>query len=172
MGATDDREMLEVAKEECGRLERDLAQADRSFRATYTANGKLNSKVIDLKAERDAALAVRDELVMLIRTSPAEWSTSEGVDIIVRGVEEREMNEILTTSPAQSLANLQAALVLEYIDGPEHAESLREAKASVFHGLAQYFGQSGGTMSWKDSVLMQMMTEQAAEYRKAETEGK
>jgi len=186
MGANNAVEMLEVAKQECGRLERENAKLKR--------NNFVYAEAFNvLAAERDAALAVRDELVMLIRTSPAEWSTSEGVDIIVRGVEEREMNEtlaksptqslakhdagiraaerdgllaiitaaslaaadsyrddrnfghdgspyynggkhmagimrgILTTSPAQSLANLQAALVLEYIDGPEHAESLREA---------------------------------------------
>ena len=224
MGANNAVEMLEVAKQECGRLERENAKLKR--------NNFVYAEAFNvLAAERDAALAVRDELVMLIRTSPAEWSTSEGVDIIVRGVEEREMNEalaksptqslakhdagiraaerdgllaiitaaslaaadsyrddrnfghdgspyynggkhmagimrgILTTSPAQSLANLQAALVLEYIDGPEHAESLREVRCEVFRGLAGYFGQSDGS-TWKDSLLAQMMREEAEKISK------
>jgi len=76
-----------------------------------------------------------------------------------------EIRAALTTSPAQSLANLQSALVLEYIDSPEHAESLREVRCEVFRGLAGYFGQSDGS-TWKDSLLAQMMREEAEKISK------
>ena len=43
----------------------------------------------------------------------------------------------------------------------ERAGSLRVAKSEVFRGLAGYFEQSSGTMTWPDSTLAQMMTEEA-----------
>lgn len=118
MGAHDDREMLEVAIEECGRLEREVAFAKarirgavKDFDAAYRRADNAEDAVDVLKAERDALAAVIEQV--------RRWD--DGYTDVP------DLETILATSPAQSLANLQAALVLEYIDGPEHAESLREA---------------------------------------------
>ena len=189
---------LSIVREECGRLERENAklrsQADRDerilawdavashpfFRECYSTDGTLLAAMVDklnaasqIQAERDRLLATleagslaADDSYRDARKFGHDGSPYFNGGKHMAGI----MKRILTTSPTQSLANLQAALVLEYIDSPEHAESLREVKAEVFRGLAEYFGQSGGALTWPDSKLAQMMTEQAAEYRKTEPE--
>ena len=129
MGAFDDREMLEVAKEECGRLERENAELRADVEIRRKAVDEWIRKALLAREKRDEIAAERDGLLVTIEAvrKSAQEALAECPD------DEPEMSalwvfETLATSPAQSLANLQAALVLEYIDSPEHAESLREAK--------------------------------------------
>jgi len=189
MGATDDREMLEVAKEECGRLEREVAElrnwqqevaqglgccetpgqetggrwmiADaiqarlhaEEMRAQENENWeraevaelgniRLLRKLVRIRRSRDRfwedaqrAKAERDGLLAKIervRASAQDGLENSDYDF---GLSSFWVLDALSTTPAQSLANLQAATVLEYIDGPEHAESLSEQKHKVFQSI-------------------------------------
>ena len=83
---------------------------------------KEGGETIDgLRAERDGLLAKIER----VRASAQDGLENSDYDF---GLSSFWVLDTLSTSPAQSLANLQAALVLEYIDSPEHAESLRGAK--------------------------------------------
>ncbi|MDJ0337448.1 hypothetical protein [Cryobacterium sp. PH31-O1] len=114
----DAAEMLEVAKEECGWLERELKEARGLLVIRADHAGRLADEVRELGAERDCLLAKLNAV--------NEWRIQWGRDTR-RGMGREVLLGILTTSPAQSLANHDAALIVEYIDSPEHAESLREA---------------------------------------------
>jgi len=169
---SDDREKLEVAKEVCGRLERENAElltaitelrpdpvlvegsfipvADwpvilGNFMRGSAENARqakaAHIQMIDFKAERDGLLAtvetVREIASKRVRDPqlgfggpPDDMPLEDDYVNFGEFYVAEEIRAALTTSPAQSLANLQAALVLEYIDSPEHATSLREARAA------------------------------------------
>ena len=130
-------------------LDRELKEARELLVIRADHAGRLADEVRELEAERDGLRATIEAALVSLRKG----------DYSFRAI------KILLTSPAQSLANLQSALVLEYIDSPEHAESLREVRCEVFRGLAGYFGQSDGS-TWKDSLLAQMMREEAEKISK------
>ena len=98
------------------------------------------------KAERDGLLAMVAEVRSIASKRsrdpqlgfggpPDDMPLSEDYEAFGEFYVAEEIRAALTTSPAQSLANLQAALVLEYIDSPEHAESLSEQKHKVFQSI-------------------------------------
>ena len=87
--------------------------------------GRLADEVRELEAERDGLLAKIER----VRASAQDGLENSDYDF---GLSSFWVLDALSTTPAQSLANLQAATVLEYIDSPEHAESLREAKAKAW----------------------------------------
>jgi len=95
--------------------------------------GRLADEVRELEAERDGLRATIADAVQFID------SMDEARHAAYLWFLMTKTRGILTTSPTQSLANLQAALVLEYIDGPEHAESLRESNAAAWdEGVEAY----------------------------------
>ena len=133
--------------------------------------GRLADQVRELEAERDGLLAIVAEIGALYRKRCNETGKVE--------TEREEMfladlSESLTTTPAQSLANLQAALVLEYIDSPEHAESLREAatialeKAVARIGFARLIRMDRRSDEWWRGMneAERLLLAVAAEYRK------
>ena len=90
--------------------------------------GRLADEVRELEAERDGLLAKIER----VRASAQDGLENSDYDF---GLSSFWVLDALSTTPAQSLANLQSALVLEYIDSPEHAESLSEQKHKVFQSI-------------------------------------
>ena len=125
MGATDDLEMLEVAKEECGRLERENAElrsvADRDerilawdavashpfFRECYSTDGTLLDAMVEklsaaskIQAERDGLLALLAKVTVELEDYRNDSDVGDAADYLLT---------ILATTPAQSLAAHDAA---------------------------------------------------------------
>jgi len=213
---SDDREKLEVAKEVCGRLERENAElltaitelrpdpvlvegsfipvADwpvilGNFMRGSAENARqakaAHIQMIDFKAERDGLLAtvetVREIASKRVRDPqlgfggpPDDMPLEDDYVNFGEFYVAEEIRAALTTTPAQSLANLQAALVLEYIDSPEHAESLREAatialeKAVARIGFARLIRMDRRSDEWWRGMneAERLLLAVAAEYRK------
>ena len=115
MGANNDHELKE-------------ARGLLAIRADHA--GRLADEVRELEAERDGLLAKIER----VRASAQDGLENSDYDF---GLSSFWVLDALSTTPAQSLANLQAATVLEYIDGPGHAESLRDAKAQALSDFAR-----------------------------------
>ena len=145
MGANDDREMLKVAKEGCGRLQRENAE----LRKTNARWNVWNTK-FDLRAQ--AAEAERDGLLLLINSAITEanlWHVYDSRDTgpVFSEVVREELLEILTASTAQSLADHDAEVA-----ATERARIIEHLSSSSIVTVAG----KGGALEW---------------LRKTETEG-
>lgn len=67
----------------------------------------------------------------------------------------------------EDVANALVAAVADYADAYARAciaaapQGATVQRAEIFEGLAAYFGQSGGSTTWRDVQLEQLMTEEA-----------
>ena len=122
MGANDDREMLEVAKEECGRLEREVA----AFHLTLAEDTRYMTRI---EAERDAAIAQRDAS----RQVNAEFLAAQSVDVLVEGSYFRadEFPAILGNYMRLSVAN-SSAMKAGYL----HTERMRGQRDAAYATIA------------------------------------
>jgi hypothetical protein len=123
MGANDDREMLEVAKEECGRLEREVA----AFHLTLAEDTRYMTRI---EAERDAAIAQRDAS----RQVNAEFLAAQSVDVLVEGSYFRadEFPAILGNYMRLSVAN-SSAMKAGYL----HTEQIKAERDAAYAVIAE-----------------------------------
>lgn len=102
MGANDDREMLEAAKEECGRLERYNDELKELLQAAYAKYVKDTDILFlarkDAERERDDALAVIADAAAWIPEEPT-FESHESKERALRSV-----RSALAKSPADALA--------------------------------------------------------------------
>jgi len=129
MGANDDREMLEVAKEECGRLEREVAELKR-YEALANKHWHRDQDDLALVvAERDKALAERDAS----RQVNAEFLAARSEDVLVEGSFFRadEFPAILGNYMRLSVAN-SSAMKAGYL----HTERIRGQRDAAEAAIA------------------------------------
>ena len=153
---SDDREKLEVAKEECGRLERENDELKRTIRNTESGTAYVSRYV----AERDEARAERDGLLLLINSAITEvnlWHVYDSRDTgpVFSEVVREDILEILTASTAQTLAAHNAEVA---------ASALDEVAGHIYHNENLDLTNQAHSLS--------VLRHRAAEYRKAGTEGK
>ncbi len=104
MGMNDDREMLEVAKEECGRLEREVA----ALKLTLAEDTRYMTRI---ESERDAAYAVIEAVQEVVNNEAMPDEVHGDSWVMVE-----DLAPILAQSPAEALAGHDRKVAAKALD--------------------------------------------------------
>jgi hypothetical protein len=155
MGSNDAAEMLEVAKEECRRLERDLAGERRGRQRDYDWMMRKLGEVVDA---RDMAIAQRDAS----RQVNAEFLAARSAEVLVEGSFFRadEFPAILGNYMRLNDVN-SAAMKAGYL----HTERMRGQRDAAYAAIERVLNLTGDFGPEARRILTQVPTDALADHR-------